>query len=215
MAADGPLEIQSFVSKFLHLSSLGCLANLAINFDGDNIQVNLQASIKNANVSAEPVHTEKYSRSVKPSRIRRRNRRREAKMRKDSNLSTRVQELIFNPPTVADSLIHASAENVSSGDYVEPVETCVVDDGLSLDFEKMDNPVVSEISSSLSSEPPPHGCQSSLINDIFKYVPPMHIPPIQKRAEIDRDRAADLEQFRARLDAQLSQALAPLQNDQT
>ena len=136
-------------------------------------------------------------------------------MCKDSNLSQRVQELIFNPPTAADSLIHATAENVSSGDYVEPVETWVVDDGLSLDFEKMDNPVVSEISSSLSSEPPPHGCQSSLINDIFKYVPPMHIPPIQKRAEIDRDRAADLEQFRARLDAQLSQALAPLQNDQT
>ena len=59
MAADGPLEIQSFVSKFLHLSSLGCLANLAINFDGDNIQVNLQASIKKAYVSAEPVHNEK------------------------------------------------------------------------------------------------------------------------------------------------------------
>ena len=215
MAADGPLEIQSFVSKFLHLSSLGCQANLAIKFDGDNIQVNLQASIKNAYVSAEPVHTEKYSRSVKPSRIRRRNRRREAKMCKDSNLSQRVQELIFNPPTVADSLIHATAENVSSGDYVEPVETCVVDDGLSLDFDKMDNSVVSEISYSLNSEPPPNGCQSSLINDILKYVPPMHIPPIQKRAEIDRDRAADLEQFRARLDAQLSQALAPLQIDQT
>ena len=74
------IEIQSFVDKFAHLSSLGYNNNLHFNSYNDVVFVNFQAEL--GVVNAEPrLLTCVLTRPVKPSKVRRSARRDELGMK--------------------------------------------------------------------------------------------------------------------------------------
>ena len=79
MAATTHLEINSFIGKFAYLSSCGYAADLRFTSTNGNVKVNFEASIGCLNP---------FLRNTKPSRIRRRQRRRETRINKTNTTFT-------------------------------------------------------------------------------------------------------------------------------
>ena len=67
-------EIESFVGKFIYLSSCGYTADLSFSTSNGKVSVNFEASLGNLSPSSDGVYP---TRREKPSRIRRRQRRKE------------------------------------------------------------------------------------------------------------------------------------------
>ena len=108
MATVKSWELQSFVSKFLQLSSYGYQSCLNFKFNGEHIEVNINATLGSPPVLKESFMTEK--KHVKPSRLRRRIRRKEAR--------------VNNPK---DTTLNISAADIASDNSTSALETdCVL-----------------------------------------------------------------------------------------
>ena len=96
-------ELQSFLFKFAHLSSLGFDASLKCDCDGGKVTVILQSTLYTIQdpevLHAAPISSKIYA---KPSRIRRRQRRREARLREASHKSFADNVTVVNNNLGAD-----------------------------------------------------------------------------------------------------------------
>ena len=75
------IEIESFVGKFLYLSSCGYTADLSFSTSNGDVRVNFQASLR----SSSPPSRDFYPRRQKPSKARRRQRRKESSVNHTSS----------------------------------------------------------------------------------------------------------------------------------
>ena len=87
------LEIESFIGKFLYLSSHGYESNLQLASSNGNISVNIQANLGNTIPQCENIQ-----RNIKPSRARRRRRREEfcSKTFKDVTIEETLNDEAYN-----------------------------------------------------------------------------------------------------------------------
>ena len=96
-------ELQSFLFKFAHLSSLGFDASLKCDCDGGKVTVILQSTLYTIQdpqvLHAASISSKNYA---KPSRIRRQQRRREARLREASNQSFADNVTVVNNDIDAD-----------------------------------------------------------------------------------------------------------------
>ena len=92
-------EIESFIGKFIYLSSRGYVANLSFSTSNGNDQVNFQASLS----SSRPSLYEFYPRREKPSRMRRRHRRKEDLANYSSSSSNFNETSNFIPPITSEA----------------------------------------------------------------------------------------------------------------
>ena len=77
MATSTFCEIQSFLSKFYHLSSLGINANISFGSDKGNVHVNFEADLGSLLPTMQSLSSKQHQ---KPSKIRRRRRRSKARL---------------------------------------------------------------------------------------------------------------------------------------
>ena len=76
-------EMESFIGKFLYLSSHGYESNLQLTSSNGNISVNIQANLGNIISQCENIQ-----RNIKPSRARRRRRREEFRSNTFTDVTT-------------------------------------------------------------------------------------------------------------------------------
>ena len=101
-------EIHSFISKFMQLTSLGLNGNVNFSSNGGRLFVNLNVDL--GNHLTPPSHSFTSSPKVKPSRVRRRKRRENARV----NSCGKSAEVSNNDDSTVQSIDEIDASNDSS-----------------------------------------------------------------------------------------------------
>ena len=117
MAAATQIEIQSFVDKFSHLSSQGYLSTLNFTCHQGKVSVNFQADLGYMHGTPEPLtHFLTQQRYMKPSQVRRRNRRCETQP-VQRNI---VENEVSNTEEAIGSSMDADEENIGDNEKYTP-----------------------------------------------------------------------------------------------
>ena len=131
-------ELQSFLGKFIQLTNEGILANLTLTNTGENIVVNLQSTLKNF----EPLPTimpasppTSPSACTKPSRVKRRKRRHNARINNAAGHSLKVDDVGVraSPDDVLPNNTDNENSNCDNILLVSDVESSTLDD-LGIEF---------------------------------------------------------------------------------
>ena len=110
------IEVQSFIDKFSHLSSQGYIANLNFNCHLGKISVNFQAELGLMYGTPEPLTPFLTQRFLKPSQVRRRNKRCE---NRNTCRTTVENELPSNEITNSNNI--EDQETIDDNDYTEDI----------------------------------------------------------------------------------------------
>ena len=125
MAAATQIEIQSFVDKFSHLSSQGYLSTLNFTCHQGKVSVNFQADLGYMHGTPEPLtHFLTQQRYMKPSQVRRRNRRCETQP-VQRNI---VENEVSNVEEASGNSIDADEENIGDSEEVADRATVLHED---------------------------------------------------------------------------------------